>query len=244
MARIKKAISIVFILIVVLAVYYWQPKTKESLNPVQTVENFYGQWLSYPGEPPVKNPMADKIYRTSEYVTEKLIQRLDNNISALETENYDRVLCSQEKPEKIEFKESFIKGEEAEVIVVEDFWGQLKEITVSLKMSDGEWKIDKITCPAAGIDSGSQLPNPASVNCLEQSGNLDIRTENDGSQRGFCVFSDGSECEEWQLFRGECQKGSVFCKDLCGDGICQEIVCLAIGCPCAETSETCPKDCQ
>jgi hypothetical protein len=33
------------------------------------------------------------------------------------------------------------------------------------------------------------------------------------------------------------------CEDLCGDGICQEIVCMAIGCPCAETFETCPQDC-
>jgi hypothetical protein len=33
------------------------------------------------------------------------------------------------------------------------------------------------------------------------------------------------------------------CKDLCGDGICQEFVCMAIGCPCAETKETCPQDC-
>ena len=33
------------------------------------------------------------------------------------------------------------------------------------------------------------------------------------------------------------------CKDLCGDGICQEIVCMAIGCPCAESPTSCPKDC-
>jgi hypothetical protein len=33
------------------------------------------------------------------------------------------------------------------------------------------------------------------------------------------------------------------CKDLCGDGECQEIVCLAIGCPCSETTESCPEDC-
>lgn len=33
------------------------------------------------------------------------------------------------------------------------------------------------------------------------------------------------------------------CEDLCGDGICQEIVCEAIGCPCAETPESCPQDC-
>jgi hypothetical protein len=40
------------------------------------------------------------------------------------------------------------------------------------------------------------------------------------------------------------QKEERFCKDLCGDGICQEIVCMAIGCPCAETPESCPQDCK
>lgn len=34
------------------------------------------------------------------------------------------------------------------------------------------------------------------------------------------------------------------CKDFCGDGVCQEIVCMAIGCPCAETKATCPQDCK
>jgi len=34
------------------------------------------------------------------------------------------------------------------------------------------------------------------------------------------------------------------CKDLCGDGICQEFVCMAIGCPCAESPASCPQDCK
>ena len=33
------------------------------------------------------------------------------------------------------------------------------------------------------------------------------------------------------------------CKNQCGDGVCQEIVCLAIGCPCPETKDNCPQDC-
>lgn len=33
------------------------------------------------------------------------------------------------------------------------------------------------------------------------------------------------------------------CADKCGDGICQEIVCMAVGCPCAETIQSCSKDC-
>lgn len=33
------------------------------------------------------------------------------------------------------------------------------------------------------------------------------------------------------------------CKNLCGDGFCQEITCMAIGCPCPESPQTCPQDC-
>ncbi|MEM0089726.1 MAG: hypothetical protein QXF84_00055 [Nitrososphaerota archaeon] len=34
------------------------------------------------------------------------------------------------------------------------------------------------------------------------------------------------------------------CNNMCGDGVCQEIVCMAVGCPCPETPETCPMDCK
>ena len=34
------------------------------------------------------------------------------------------------------------------------------------------------------------------------------------------------------------------CKNLCGDGICQEFVCEAVGCPCAETKDNCLQDCN
>ena len=33
-------------------------------------------------------------------------------------------------------------------------------------------------------------------------------------------------------------------KDQCGDGVCQEVVCLAIGCPKPETPQNCPSDCK
>lgn len=48
------------------------------------------------------------------------------------------------------------------------------------------------------------MPNPASVYC-EQTGNqLEIRTAADGSQYGICIFPDGSTCDEWAYYRGEC----------------------------------------
>ena len=48
------------------------------------------------------------------------------------------------------------------------------------------------------------LPNPASVYCVEQGYRSEIRTADDGSQAGYCIFPDGSECEEWVYYRGEC----------------------------------------
>jgi len=50
----------------------------------------------------------------------------------------------------------------------------------------------------------SGLPNPASVYCIEAGYELEIRTGEDGGQYGVCIFPDGSECEEWAYFRGEC----------------------------------------
>jgi putative hemolysin len=51
----------------------------------------------------------------------------------------------------------------------------------------------------------STLPNPASVYCEQQGYKLEIRTAADGSQTGVCIFPNGSECDEWAYYRGECQ---------------------------------------
>ena len=50
----------------------------------------------------------------------------------------------------------------------------------------------------------ADMPNPASAYCKQQGYHLEIRTAADGSQTGYCVFPDGSECDEWAYFRGEC----------------------------------------
>ena len=64
---------------------------------------------------------------------------------------------------------------------------------------------DSLTTTTAAGETG--LPNPASVFCIEQGWTLEIRDEA-GGQAGYCMFADGSECEEWAFFRGECSPGN------------------------------------
>lgn len=52
------------------------------------------------------------------------------------------------------------------------------------------------------------LANPASVNCENKGGKLVIKERGDGGQYGVCFFEDNRQCEEWTLFRGECQPGN------------------------------------
>lgn len=59
----------------------------------------------------------------------------------------------------------------------------------------------------------TNLGNPASIHCEEQGGTLEIRTKDNGDQDGVCHFDDGSACEEWTFFRGECAPGDTYLFD-------------------------------
>jgi len=61
--------------------------------------------------------------------------------------------------------------------------------------------------PESAPTGGAQLPNPAAAYCQEQGHKYEIRTAADGSQSGVCIFADGSECDEWAYYRGECGPG-------------------------------------
>ena len=50
------------------------------------------------------------------------------------------------------------------------------------------------------------LPNPASQFCENQGYELEMREEVGGTT-GYCIFPDGTECEEWAFYRGECEPG-------------------------------------
>ena len=65
-----------------------------------------------------------------------------------------------------------------------------------------------ITLTACGGSGESETPeqpvgiaNPASEHCISLGGELEIRTDADGSQSGWCHLPDGRVVEEWALFR-------------------------------------------
>ncbi len=62
-----------------------------------------------------------------------------------------------------------------------------------------------VVTTAAPVENASGLANPASVYCGQVGGKLDIKKDAQGNEYGMCSFPNGSSCEEWALFRGECK---------------------------------------
>jgi putative hemolysin len=50
----------------------------------------------------------------------------------------------------------------------------------------------------------ASIANPASAECEEQGGRVEIR-EGEAGQYGVCIFPDGSGCDEWALYHGLCK---------------------------------------
>jgi putative hemolysin len=76
--------------------------------------------------------------------------------------------------------------------------------------------IGLVSCAASQpeAEDAVNIPNPASVFCKKNKGKLDFREDEQGGVQGFCLFADGSECEEWAYFRGECAPASQKTEDV------------------------------
>jgi putative hemolysin len=77
--------------------------------------------------------------------------------------------------------------------------------TVAIRAIIGYFSVTQATSDSTATGTPpANMPNPASVYCEQNGNQLEIRTAADGSQSGICVFPDGSTCDEWAYFRGEC----------------------------------------
>jgi Tol biopolymer transport system component/putative hemolysin len=82
-----------------------------------------------------------------------------------------------------------------------------RKILFSLYMLLAILLIASCTSKQASPTAQPGLPNPASVYCGQNGGKLEMRQDASGGTAGICVFPDGSECDEWAYYRGECKPG-------------------------------------
>jgi putative hemolysin len=61
------------------------------------------------------------------------------------------------------------------------------------------------TTNAAMNQNTAGIANPASVYCNQVGGTDIIKKDATGAEYGICTFPDGSSCEEWALYRGQCK---------------------------------------
>ena len=59
-------------------------------------------------------------------------------------------------------------------------------------------------CNKTPAEENAELANPASVYCEENGWTLQIE-----DWAWLCMFADGSYCEEWSYFSGECKQGEI-----------------------------------
>ena len=77
--------------------------------------------------------------------------------------------------------------------------------TLAVRAIIGYFSVTQATSDSSATDNPQVgIPNPASVYCTEQGNKHEIQMASDGSQPGICIFPDGSTCDEWAYYRGEC----------------------------------------
>jgi putative hemolysin len=93
------------------------------------------------------------------------------------------------------------------VITKDATGGELGMCTLSDGAICEEWAYMRGECPepASAKPGAEGMANPASVNCVNNGGTLRIDKDATGAEMGICTLSDGTECEEWAYYRGECK---------------------------------------
>ena len=69
-------------------------------------------------------------------------------------------------------------------------------------------------CTDSHTSSGLKIgmANPAAVYCEELGYEYKIITDDEGGQRGVCIFPDNSSGDAWDFFAGKCGQNYSYCK--------------------------------
>ncbi|GAB4575315.1 MAG: hypothetical protein Kow0077_26210 [Anaerolineae bacterium] len=121
---------------------------QDNLTPLETVDAFYTWYLDYAAvdaQGHFNNPMADRAYRDSPYLTAALIADMD---ALMEGEGLwsDPFLCAQDVPAGFSSRLVAEEGQTAAVLVEERFGLTTHTLTVNLVAGDAGWQIDAVDC--------------------------------------------------------------------------------------------------
>jgi hypothetical protein len=120
----------------------------EPASPEDMVRAFYQAWISAEG-----NPINQRIYDNTDYLTPDFIQRIDDSIVAQGGIAADPLLCAQNRPSQIEVGEATITADTASV-TVQTIWAHgpdtnaTRELQVELVYNEGQWRINNVRCVA------------------------------------------------------------------------------------------------
>lgn len=62
--------------------------------------------------------------------------------------------------------------------------------------------------PMTNDPNAARAANPASQNCLQNNGRLEVRQTPEG-EKADCILPSGKRCDEWEMFRGNCPTRTV-----------------------------------
>lgn len=181
----------------------------------------------------------------------------------VEITSFQVIEPEENSQEEINFSEigNIVESEEAWDLVYEEPGKPALRVTLSFddnskcldesedqSCSSVYWKNGDRT-EIIGIKTGDQVlvRSLRVVGENSQEISLEINSFNECVAQGYEVlYPDCIGCKPYCETPGgtKFEQESEICVDQCGNGVCEEVVCLGSGCPCAETATTCPEDCS
>jgi hypothetical protein len=125
------------------------PEGPIPVTPEGAAAGFYSWYIWYARE--VGNPLVDGVYRSSEYLTEGFVQKVDGIIASFDKGGYDPFLCAQDIPESFTVDEALVSGDRASLVVHTSFEGHT--FVVEAEQVNGRWAISDVICAASEDES-------------------------------------------------------------------------------------------
>ncbi len=121
----------------------------QSAGPEAVAEAFYNEWI---GALQARDAGFDPLsYRDSAYLSERLVQAVDEQRAGFQQGGFDPLLCAQDAPAAWAVKDTTVNGDYAEARV-EMLWTgnpMAYQVPVVLREADGIWSLDEVRCEQA-----------------------------------------------------------------------------------------------